>query len=99
MFHGRALTKCFVVSTDYEDSRRSDDEELEEEEEEERDLHEELLSADDDDLSEASNEQLVSDLERTLHFHASELEKVRILTSFQTGPRLMSDCQQMVTVS
>ena len=58
-------------------AEREDSEDTEEEQE---DLPEEIVSESPDNLSEASNEQLVSELERTLSFRAGEIEKVQLFS-------------------
>ena len=58
-------------------AEREDSEDTEEEQEDEPD---EIVSESPDNLSEASNEQLVSELERTLSFRAGEVEKVQLFS-------------------
>ena len=57
-----------------------EEEHSEDTDEEHDEIPEEIVSESPDNLSEASNEQLVSELERTLNFHAGEVEKVSYRT-------------------
>ena len=71
MIKCRILNASITFSAEREDS--------EDTEGEQDDISEEIVSESPDNLSEASNEQLVSELERTLSFRAGEIEKVHLL--------------------
>ena len=71
------MIKCRILNANITFSAERED--SEDTEGEQDDISEEIVSESPDNLSEASNEQLVSELERTLSFRAGEIEKVQFL--------------------